>query len=207
MSLAEMEVFSLFHLVFIWYKFLIIWKTARLWSKIYGVEVIDNMSRCIFNNYGFEGFWRMWHRGFNHWLIRYLYVPLGGKSNILSVLAVVSFVSFWHDHTINIVFWGLIIALFMIPEIMIKKYFRKYKRHWYNTYWLKYVAGFVSSIYIHFLIICNCIGFGYGVGQMELVLEKIQNEYQTIIGSIFIVMIPTLCMFHIRNLEGNMKNY
>lgn len=94
---------------------MIIWKTGRIWAQMYGVHVIDNMSRCIFNNYGFEGFWRMWHRGFNHWLIRYLYVPLGGRRNIFSVLAVVSFVAFWHDHTINIIFWALIIALFMVP--------------------------------------------------------------------------------------------
>ena len=57
----------------------------------------------------------MWHRGFNHWLIRYLYIPLGGNNNICSVLFVVAFVSFWHDHTINIVCWGLIISIFMIP--------------------------------------------------------------------------------------------
>ncbi len=142
----------------------------------------------------------MWHRGFNQWLIRYLYIPLGGKDNILSVLAVVMFVAFWHDHTINIIFWGLIIALFMVPEIVIKRYFRKNKKHLYTKYWFKYIAGFVSSIYIHFLVICNCIGFGYGMGKMELVFDKIITEYTTIIWSVFVVTVPTLCMFHKRNL-------
>ena len=79
MTLIQMELFSLMHLFFIWFKFLIIWRTAKIWAQMYGVHVIDNMSRCMLNNYGFEGFWRMWHRGFNHWLIRYLYVPLGGR--------------------------------------------------------------------------------------------------------------------------------
>lgn len=56
------------------------------------------MNRCVINNYGFEGFWRMWHRGFNMWLIRYMYVPLGGnKSVIKSYLCVFLFVAFWHD--------------------------------------------------------------------------------------------------------------
>ena len=77
--------------------------------------VIDNMSRCIFNNYNFEGFWRMWHRGFNQWLIRYLYIPLGGNKKIHAVIVTIMFVAFWHDHTINIVCWALAIMLFILP--------------------------------------------------------------------------------------------
>jgi hypothetical protein len=49
----------------------------------------------------------MWHKGFNVWLVKYLYIPLGGKNNIFSILVVVSFVAFWHDHTINIIFWAV----------------------------------------------------------------------------------------------------
>lgn len=142
----------------------------------------------------------MWHRGFNHWLIRYLYVPLGGQNNIFSILAVVSFVAFWHDHTINIIFWGLIIALFMVPEILIKRYFRKNQRNFYGKIWFKYLAGLVSSLYIHFLVICNCIGFGYGMGKMSMEIDKISEEYKTIVWSVILVTFPTLCMFHKRNL-------
>ncbi len=107
--------FTLFHLVFIWFKFLIIWRAAKIWSALCGIEVIDNLSRCVCNNYGFEGFWRMWHRGFNQWLVRYLYIPLGGNRNILSVVATVAFVAFWHDHTINIVIWALALVIFILP--------------------------------------------------------------------------------------------
>ena len=114
-SLIQVELVTLFHLVFIWYKFLIIWRFHKLWAQIQGIEVIDNLSRCIFNNYGFEGFWRMWHRGFNQWLIRYLYIPLGGNQNLWSVVATVAFVAFWHDHSLNIVIWGLVIVIFILP--------------------------------------------------------------------------------------------
>lgn len=114
-NLLEMGMVSLLFLYFIFLKFSVIWKTARLWSLYYGVDVIDNMGRCMFNNYGFEKFWRMWHKGFNHWLIRYLYIPLGGNQNLFSVFSVILFVAFWHDHTIKILFWALILVLFMIP--------------------------------------------------------------------------------------------
>lgn len=118
-SLLIMVGISLFHLVFIWYKFLTIWKTGRLWAHLYGFDVVDNMSRCICNNYGFEGFWRMWHRGFNQWLVRYLYIPLGGnrtvRTTILSTVSVIAFVAFWHDHTFNILLWAFLLVLCFVP--------------------------------------------------------------------------------------------
>jgi protein-cysteine N-palmitoyltransferase HHAT len=114
-TLIMAELITLFHLMFIWYKFLIIWRFNRLWAQLYGIEVVDNLSRCLFNNYCFEGFWRMWHRGFNQWLIRYLYIPFGGNTTVLSTVATVAFVAFWHDHSLNIVLWGFIIILFIVP--------------------------------------------------------------------------------------------
>lgn len=52
-NLIEMSTNSLFFLYFIYLKFLVIWRVGRLWSLMYGIDVIDNMGRCMFNNYGF----------------------------------------------------------------------------------------------------------------------------------------------------------
>ena len=141
---------------------MIIWKTGRLWSLMCGVDVVDNMDRCIFNNYGFEGFWRMWHRGFSHWIKRYLFIPLGGNKKVRSYIFVITFVAFWHDHTINIILWAFILVLFMIPEIVTKAYFLKRFNHLYDKYWFKYISAFVSGLYIYLLCLANLIGFGYG---------------------------------------------
>jgi D-alanyl-lipoteichoic acid acyltransferase DltB (MBOAT superfamily) len=64
-------------LVFIWLKFNVIWKISRCWALWDGIEVHENMNRCGNNNYSMIGFWRAGHRGFNQWLIRYLFIPLG----------------------------------------------------------------------------------------------------------------------------------
>lgn len=163
MSLFELWILSLFNLMFIWYKFLVIWRLTRMWSLMMGVDVIDNMGRCVLNNYGFERFWRMWHKGFNHWLIRYLYIPCGGNKNFISVVFVIAFVAFWHDHRINIVFWAFILAIFMVPELMIKNYFRKHYLHLYPKQWFKYLCAIICSFYIQILCTCNLIGFGYSL--------------------------------------------
>ena len=68
------------NLVFIYLKFSLIWKVARFWGWADGIYSEENMNRCIYNNYSFEGFWRQWHRSYNIWLIRYIYLPLGGKN-------------------------------------------------------------------------------------------------------------------------------
>jgi len=53
------------NLVFIWLKFLTIWRLARSAALLDGIDSPENMNRCLFNNHCFEGFWRSWHRGFN----------------------------------------------------------------------------------------------------------------------------------------------
>ena len=32
-----------------WLKFLIIWRFARLWALCDGIEVVENMQRCVCN--------------------------------------------------------------------------------------------------------------------------------------------------------------
>jgi hypothetical protein len=53
------------NLIFIWLKFLTIWRIARSIALLDGINCPENMNRCVYNNYCFEGFWRSWHRGFN----------------------------------------------------------------------------------------------------------------------------------------------
>ena len=47
-----------------------------------GVLVHENMKRCMSNNCTLTGFWRNWHCSFNRWLVRYVYVPLGGSRGV-----------------------------------------------------------------------------------------------------------------------------
>lgn len=120
----QLLVMSLSSLQFIQMKFNAIWKVARSWALFDGIEVTENMNRCIHNGYNYENFWRSWHRGFNQWLIRYLFIPLGGKrTKIWNIWVVFTFVAIWHDMNLNLILWAWSICLFLFPEIMIKQYF------------------------------------------------------------------------------------
>ncbi|KAF5825594.1 MBOAT, membrane-bound O-acyltransferase family-domain-containing protein [Dunaliella salina] len=71
--------FGFWVLVYMWLKFLIIWRFFRAVALADGIVPPENMGRCVCNNYDIEGFWRSWHASYNRWLVRYVYVPLGGN--------------------------------------------------------------------------------------------------------------------------------
>ncbi len=82
------------------------------------------MNRCVANNYSFEAFWRSWHRSFNQWLIRYLFIPLGGsKRKFLNIWVVFGFVAIWHEMNLNLILWAWGICIIMMPEMGIKFFF------------------------------------------------------------------------------------
>jgi protein-cysteine N-palmitoyltransferase HHAT len=56
--------------------------------------------------------------------VRYVYVPVGGKHRrVLATFAVFTFTAVWHDLQLNLLAWGWLIALFIIPETVVGMYF------------------------------------------------------------------------------------
>ncbi|PNX95188.1 membrane-bound O-acyltransferase family MBOAT protein [Trifolium pratense] len=98
--LSPLEVFIIGYgvLNFMWLKFLLIWRFFRFWSLVNGIDAPENMPKCINNCYSLEGFWKNWHASFNKWLVRYMYIPLGGsRKKLLNVWVIFTFVAIWHD--------------------------------------------------------------------------------------------------------------
>ena len=193
------------NLVFIFLKFSLIWKVARFWGWADGILSEENMNRCIYNNYSFEGFWRQWHRSYNVWLIRYMYIPLGGsKTKLLNTFIIFSFVALWHDLKFNLLLWAWCIYASLIPEIIIKSYFAQEKMQYLKNYmWFRYLRVFFYNIIIILMISANLIGFG--IGNKELVDALFQLLKQTTFTRFLFIIVfitPfTFTMFYIRELE------
>lgn len=120
----EIYLVGFFNLKVIWLKLLIIWRFFRLWAMNDGIETTENMGRCMSNHYSGIDFWREWHASFNRWLIRYLYIPLGGaKYKALNSFPIFSFVAIWHDIEGRLLAWGWLIALFILPELIANRIF------------------------------------------------------------------------------------
>lgn len=83
--------------------------------------------RCMSNNYSIVGFWKGWHCSFNRWLVRYIYVPLGGSrpGRRWNVFIVFVFVAYWHDVEPKLFAWGLLNGIFLALEMMVKDLYRR----------------------------------------------------------------------------------
>ena len=74
-----MQNLGLMAVLYLYLKFMVIWRIFRCWALLDGIETYDNMEHCIMSSQTFTEFWRNWHKSFNQFLIRYLYIPLGGN--------------------------------------------------------------------------------------------------------------------------------
>lgn len=159
--------YAMMMLIAMWMKFLCIWRFARLWALCDGIEVVENMQRCICNNYCITSFWRGWHVSFNRWLIRYLYIPLGGqKYRMVNVWLVFGFVAVWHDAELKLLAWGMLNALFMVGESLAACLWRSKALASVRSLpeaarWIRAAAG---TTYVYVLFFVNLTGYALGVG-------------------------------------------
>lgn len=66
-----------------------------------------------------QGFWRGWHCSFNLWLVRYMYIPLGGTSwRMYNIWPIFVFVALWHDLHPRLLGWALLTCVLFAPEMV-----------------------------------------------------------------------------------------
>lgn len=174
----QLSLLSYFNLHVLWLKLLLPWRLFRLWALIDGIDPPENMLRCLSDNPSTIKFWRGWHRSYNRWLIRYVYIPLGGGSTkgrygivgaIINYLVVFTFVALWHDISLNLLYWAWLIVLFMLPEIVAGMLFPR--RKWENrltAYRCLCALGAVGNLMM--MMVANLVGFAVGIdGLMSIV--------------------------------------
>ncbi|OWY57769.1 MBOAT-like protein [Alternaria alternata] len=182
---AQLSMLGFFNLKHIWLKLLIPWRFFRLWSLMDGIDPPENMVRCMSDNYSVMYFWRGWHRSFNKWSLRYLYIPLGGNRgegmwgkarSIGNYLAVFTFIAIWHDIQLRLLMWGWLVTLFVLPEIIASYIFpaRKWKNSPDAYRWL---CGVGAVFEILMLMTANLVGFALGVDGLKDLVRGIVGTW------------------------------
>lgn len=184
----QISMIGFFNLNIIWLKLLIPWRLFRFWSLCDDIDPPENMIRCMDNNNSGLQFWRAWHRSFNKWVIRYIYVPLGGsKYRLLGSLAVFSFVAIWHDIELRLLFWGWAVVLFLLPEIVATKLVYPYRGNW----WYRHLCALGAVVNIWMMMIANLFGFCLGKDGMVKLLTDMLTTFD---GIIFFIL-SAVCLF------------
>ncbi|XP_041921446.1 protein-cysteine N-palmitoyltransferase HHAT [Alosa sapidissima] len=97
---------------FFYVKYLVLFGLPSLLVRMDGVEP-PQLPRCVSIMYSFTGMWRHFDVGLYRWLIRYIYVPLGGSRHgvlrkVVSTALAFGFVCFWHGGHDYLQQWALL---------------------------------------------------------------------------------------------------
>ena len=162
---AEMAVFAYMLLKLMWLKFLLIWRFFRLWALVDGMLPPENMQRCMSNNHSLSDFWRGWHSSYNKWILKYIYLPLGGSdSRVFSVWLIFLFVALWHDLEAKLLIWGLLNSVFYVIETSATDASRTfYVKYNISVTIQKRLSAAGGALFILVLICVNMTGYAVGV--------------------------------------------
>jgi len=197
---AELSMIGLWNLFIVWLKLLLPWRFFRLWALADGIDPPENMIRCVANNYSTMGFWRSWHRSYNLWVVRYIYIPLGGSKNyVVTTTLVFSFVALWHDLSFKLLIWGWLVVLFILPEMAARYLFPASvfgQRSWY-----RHVCALGAVANILMMMSANLVGFVVGVDGMSYFVKELLWSWEGLrflVGACVCLFIAAQLMFEYR---------
>ena len=200
---VQLSVVGYFNLQHIWLKLLLPWRFFRLWALVDQIDPPENVVRCMSDNYSTLAFWRGWHRSYNRWIIRYIYIPLGGSGGpqtrgrggifraILNLLLVFSFVAVWHDIQLRLLAWGWLVTLFIVPEIIAGLLFPQSK--WENRKEAYRIICGIGAVYnILSMMVANLVGFAVGLDGLKDIVQGIVGSYsgKILTASSFVLSSP-----------------
>ncbi|RVW14777.1 putative membrane-bound O-acyltransferase C24H6.01c [Vitis vinifera] len=170
-------------------------------SVICGIEAPENMPRCINNCYNLESFWKNWHASFNKWLVRYMYIPLGGSQRkLLNIWVIFTFVAVWHDLEWKLLSWAWLTCLFFVPEMILKSLANAFQvESAFGEFIFRELSAVAGAITITCLMVANLVGYVIGLSGINWFISWfLQKEGLPILGGMFITFyVGTKLMFHI----------
>ncbi|KAG5548875.1 hypothetical protein RHGRI_014286 [Rhododendron griersonianum] len=188
---------------FMWLKFFLIWRYFRFWSLISGIEAPENMPKCINNCYNLDTFWKSWHASFNKWLVRYMYIPLGGSQRkLLNVWVIFTFVAMWHDLEWKLLSWASLTCVFFVPEMIVKSAATSFQaRSAFGEFVFRELSALAGAITITCLMVANLVGYVIGPSGMNRLISRfLRKEGLPTLGGMFLTFyVRTKLMFHIRD--------
>ncbi|KAJ9490348.1 hypothetical protein VN97_g2930 [Penicillium thymicola] len=224
---GQLSMLAFFNLHIIWLKLLIPWRFFRLWALLDGIDPPENMVRCMSNNYSALAFWRGWHRSYNRWIVRYIYIPLGGGGGgrrapgapkpasppqskfmgtflqIRNFLLVFTFVALWHDINLRLLMWGWLVTLFVLPEVLGGILFPAHRWRSHPTAY-RVICGIGSVGNVLMMIIANLVGFALGLDGLKDLLTSLTGSYSGLaymVSCCVVLFVGVQVMFEVREDE------
>nr|XP_033795727.1 protein-cysteine N-palmitoyltransferase HHAT isoform X1 [Geotrypetes seraphini] len=116
---------ALAQVLFFYVKYLVLFGIPALVVRMDGLEPPE-LPRCVIVMYSFTGMWRRFDVGLHRFLIRYIYVPIGGSQcgwhgMLFSTAVTFAFVSYWHGGHGYLWYWAALNWIGIIVEYGMKR--------------------------------------------------------------------------------------
>ncbi|KAJ7930114.1 glycerol transporter [Mycena leptocephala] len=152
-----------------WIAMIGFWNLIIVWLK---VRLMFKHDTCMANNYSVFGFWRSWHRSYNLWILRYIYIPVGGTNNVvLNTLLAFTFVALWHDLTFRLLAWGWLVSLFIVPELAARYVFPQ-SRYGHEP-WYRHACAVGAVLNMIMMMAANLVGFVLGIDGTKFFVQQL----------------------------------
>ena len=193
-------------LTFLWLKYIIIWRTFRFWAWCDGIFVEENMNRFIYNFYSIELLFRGLNRSLNRWMVRYIYIPLGGKNKkYVNIWVVFGFWYLIYDFkNIDYGLFALCCCLLMDLEMFVKNYFlNSFGEDFNEKIFLRYGKYIACSFFVFIMFIIGLLGFHFSINSLKDILGTIIEEggYFYFLKLVLFLIPNVVMMFFIRDME------
>ncbi|XP_073409500.1 protein-cysteine N-palmitoyltransferase HHAT isoform X4 [Dendrobates tinctorius] len=116
---------ALAQVLFFYVKYLVLYGFPALIVQLDGMSA-PALPRCVSTMYSFTGIWRCFDVGLHRFLLRYVYIPMGGSHSgpggiLLSTASTFIFVSCWHGGHEYLWYWAALNWIGIIAEYGFKK--------------------------------------------------------------------------------------
>jgi len=207
----QLGMLGYFNLHIIWLKLLIPWRFFRLWALLDNLDPPENMVRCMTDNYSALAFWRGWHRSFNRWIVRYIFIPLGGSGRgtsqvraLTNMTIVFTFVALWHDISLRLLTWSWLIILFLLPEVLCTKVLFPARNFTTRPGLYRFLSGIGAVTNCVMMMSANLVGFAIGLDGLKSWLMGLfgsQEGWMFLTIAIPVCYVGVMVMFEHREAE------
>jgi hypothetical protein len=115
-------------------------------------------------------------------------VPCGGSRSVVwATLLVFTFVALWHDLSLRLLTWGWAVSLFVLPEILARRWLPA--KEYSHAPWYRHLAAAGGVANVFMLIAANLIGFAIGTEGVKFMLDQILTSWR---GALLVLSVPRL---------------
>ncbi len=146
---VELWMYLTFALIQVFSDFSGIIDIVRGFSKLLGVDVIDNFNQPYFAS-SIPDIWRRWHISLVDWLRDFVYSPIALRTRNLyfASFVVMLLVGLWHEVTFHRIFWATYWALLFSGSICIRRRYPRASLPKWLAVFLACIAMTLSALFL-----------------------------------------------------------